>query len=549
MIPLPSGKRAGISNIRARYHALRLKRQVTPDTPHLELYDLVDIVTEPARHRQLPYHHHPNFHFSGHTLADLSRLGHWSEDDRRTFLEWLHQETQIRVIEQARNRIVSDDFPARECNYAYPERLYSRLRRQLESITLQRASAEQWRNTLRNLMQSGVRQEEISWSGALPYLTHQEQLGKVSISKQELVEQIDFSAIRLELTQELVSDKKCNLRFEEVPRFNALKELPAEQTLIGADEASVICYLDSLHAYRVGFIVPENRNADIHESPDWFVLDAVGNPVANPSSGAYRFADKSLAFEAATQHALRHAGLPVEFTPCSRYEHKTLCGGDDYREWLLTLPDYPISHFTAHYHARNLLLHFRTKQRCDVNGRRLLFIEEIQSDWHQSGAMHGYLNRWPGRIPPAPFRKEWLGMAVKMLLLHAADLDVDAIAWTAGVVQEAHYGKRMETIRRLYDQEIPRAMTRLCRSWQINLGLTRIRTREHRLQINRERDQWFITDLQGDPFKTPPLNSQREAIRVMAHHCKELVLEVPALFLDPTIKAQILDHGFPLFGE
>ncbi|MET0052229.1 MAG: hypothetical protein ABW095_14290 [Candidatus Thiodiazotropha sp.] len=549
MIPLPSGTRAGISNIRARYHALRLCRQVTRETPHQELYGLVDIVTDPAQDQPLPYHHHPDFRFSGHTLADLSRLRHWTDEDRRVFIDWLNQDNQIRHIEQARNRIVTDDFPLLERNFSYPERLYSRLRSKLARIPLQRASVNQWHNTLHNLKQQGVRDDEIRWSGLLPYLTRQEQLGRKSISRKELLDHIDFSVIRLELTQELVSDRTCDLHFVEVPQFNIQKNLKLERPLTWQNEKCAVRYVDTMHYYKVGFIKPTTPQPTGTRPVEWFILDTSDNPVSNPATGDYRFPDKSLAFQAASQHALQHVGVPVEHTPCRRYEHKTLCGGDDYREWLLTLPDYPISHFTGHYHARNLLLHFRTKQRLDLSGRRLLFIEEIQSDWHQSGAMHGYQNRWPGRIPPAPFRKEWIGMALKMLLMHAAELDVDGIAWTGGTIQESHYGKQMQAVRRLYDQEIPRFINRLCRDWQPDLGTTRIQTREPRLHISREMNKWFITDMQGGSFNTRPRYSQQEAIKVMARHCKQLVLEVPTLFLDSQIKNQIRDKGFPLFGE
>ncbi len=549
MIPLPSGTRAGISNIRARYHALRLSRQVTRETPHRDLYGLVDIVTDPGQDQPLPYHHHPDFRFSGHTLADLSRLRQWTNEDRRVFIQWLQQENQIRLIEQARNRIVSDDLPLLERSFSYPERLYSRLRGHLASIPMQRASAPQWRNTLLNLKQQGIREEEIRWSGVLTYLTHQEQLGRKSISRKDLLDHVDFSVIRLALTHELVSDRKCDLHFVEVPQFNIQKNLKLERPLTWQDEKCAVRYVDSMHYYKVGFIKPSTPQAPGTRPVEWFVLDTSDNPVSNPATGNYRFADKTLAFEAASLHALQHVGVPVEYTPCRRYEHKTLCGGEDYREWLLTLPDYPISHFTGHYQARNLLLHFRTKQRTNLSGQRLLFIEEIQSDWHQSGAMHGYQNRWPGRIPPAPFRKEWIGMALKMLLMHAAEQDMDGIAWTGGTIQESHYGRRMEPIRRLYDQEIPRFINRLCRAWQPDLGVSRIQTREPRMHISREMNKWFITDVRGGSFNTRPRYSQQEAIKVMARHCKQVVLEVPTLFLDSRIKARIRNSGFPLFGE
>jgi hypothetical protein len=38
----------------------------------------------------------------------------------------------------------------------------------------------------------------------------------------------------------------------------------------------------------------------------------------------------------------------------------------------------------------NVMVHIRTKDRIDSKGRKILFVEEIQSDWHQKGRKRGY---------------------------------------------------------------------------------------------------------------------------------------------------------------
>jgi hypothetical protein len=548
MIPLPSGKIVGISNIRARYHALRLNRNIDNSTPYHDLYDLIDIVADPDEHQELPYHYHPRYRFTGHTLAELPTLKSWSHEDHHTFAHWLLQENQVRLIEQARTRVVSEELPLVEQRYAYPDRLYSNLQRRVEALPMRRASLVQWRNTLRNMTRQGIREEEISWSGLLPFLARCEKHQRALISKQELLAIIDFSAIRLSLTNELMSENQCELEFLEIPQSSIQNSLQTGHKITGTDELYILRYVDLMHYYKVGFIKQLNRTGICSSKDQWFVLDTIGNPVNDPISHQPRFISKQKAFEAASRHALQHVGVPVEYSPCRRYEHKTLCGGDNYREWLVTLPDYPISHFTSHYHARNLLLHFRTKNRIDTKGRTLLFIEEIQSDWHQSGAMHGYQNRWPGSIPPAPFRKEWIGLALKLLLQHAAENDVDGIAWTRSQIQESHYQKQMAPVSRLYDVEIPGYLMRLCKPWGVAIESCLITTKEPRLHISRQMDKWFITDHKGG-FFTRPRYSQQEAIKVMARHCRQIELEVPVIFLNQQAKQQIRKRGFPLFGE
>ena len=546
MIALPSGRLAGITSIRARYHALRLNRVVSPETPLHELRRLVDIVKPPAAYQWLPGSH--TSVFSGYTLDELPGLSAWSLEDRKAFTQWIEQETQQREIEQARRRLVSDELPLVAREYVYPQRLYSGLQRRIEGLSLRRATPQQWRQTLLNLRRQGVREEELLWSGLLRFLEWQAQGGNGLIERTALLSAIDFSAIRLSLTNELASDQGGGLEFIEVPQSISLNRLGAIRKIAGPGEVSVLRYVDSLHYYKVGYLKRIVSELKTHNHLHWFALDTIGNLILPAQGEQPFFASKQEEFKSASRHALQHVGLPVAYSHCRRYEHKTLCGGSDYREWLLSLPDYPLSYFNSHYYERNLLLHFRTKTRSDLRNRRLLFIEEIQSDWHQSGAVLGYQNRWPGRLPPAPFSNSWVGLALKLILLHAADGGFDGIAWTRGEVQESHYLRSLVSVRRLYDEEIPRCLERLCRPWQVRLETTGIETKEPRLNISRQQDKWLVTDAKGR-FSTRPRSSQREAMQLMARHCRRIELEVPVLLFDECLRKGIMQQGFPLFGE
>jgi hypothetical protein len=82
-----------------------------------------------------------------------------------------------------------------------------------------------------------------------------------------------------------------------------------------------------------------------------------------------------------------------------------LPGGTNYRELLLTLPNpnqdayeqgliskserLSQEYHGTHYDEPNILAHVRFNER-EVNGKRVLFLEEIQSDWHQEGRKKGY---------------------------------------------------------------------------------------------------------------------------------------------------------------
>lgn len=109
----------------------------------------------------------------------------------------------------------------------------------------------------------------------------------------------------------------------------------------------------------------------------------------------------------------------------------TLPGGENYRELLLTIPDkgttrqaeefarqmyekYGTPTFrnmmtqdelakfdnlnntvqqysSAHFPQKNILAHLRVNDRVDADGKKMLLIEEVQSDWHQAGREKGYV--------------------------------------------------------------------------------------------------------------------------------------------------------------
>jgi hypothetical protein len=74
----------------------------------------------------------------------------------------------------------------------------------------------------------------------------------------------------------------------------------------------------------------------------------------------------------------------------TRYVEYQLPGGENYRELLLMWPDAKESYESLHFDEPNVLVHVRFNERKDAQDKRVLFIEEIQSDWHQAGRMKGY---------------------------------------------------------------------------------------------------------------------------------------------------------------
>ncbi len=67
---------------------------------------------------------------------------------------------------------------------------------------------------------------------------------------------------------------------------------------------------------------------------------------------------------------------------------------DSYRELLITLPPSlagnPTRAPSTHWDTEGVVAHARFMDKTDADGKRVLFIEEVQSDWHQKGRDQGY---------------------------------------------------------------------------------------------------------------------------------------------------------------
>lgn len=114
---------------------------------------------------------------------------------------------------------------------------------------------------------------------------------------------------------------------------------------------------------------------------------------------------------------------------------------------------------TGHFPDPNILVHVRFNERKDNDGRRVLFIEEVQSDWHQEGRKKGYRKpdneksmlqeiadsfdnerlRNPDGVPDAPFKQSWPLLAMKRMIRFAAENGFSRIAWTNGEQQATRY--------------------------------------------------------------------------------------------------------------
>ena len=243
--------------------------------------------------------------------------------------------------------------------------------------------------------------------------------------------------------------------------------------------------------------------------------------------------------DVAYETANRAAKQAIEQDTPTKFASYQLPGGENYRELLLTLPeqakketwewydpdsgeskqgfatqqeayddrpnigavvskveakDSPQNYRSNHFDQPNILAHVRFNERTDADGKKVLFIEEIQSDWHQSGRSRGYNRKATaeqvaievygrpyasldetaryavdsevegrnegtggaapsssGVVPDGPFKRtdEWAMLAFKRMVRWAAENGFDRIGWTTGAQQAERYdlSKQVSQIR------------------------------------------------------------------------------------------------------
>jgi hypothetical protein len=138
---------------------------------------------------------------------------------------------------------------------------------------------------------------------------------------------------------------------------------------------------------------------------------------------------------------------------------------------------------SSHFDQPNILAHLRVNDRVDADGKKMLLIEEVQSDWHQAGRDKGYaknvkdeiaaiqkqiddlgderdpitnqlvnekqwlelskqkdeLVKQTKGVPDAPFKDTWYQLALKRAIQHAAENGYERIGLTTGSQQAARF--------------------------------------------------------------------------------------------------------------
>ncbi|GIK48039.1 MAG: hypothetical protein BroJett013_07360 [Alphaproteobacteria bacterium] len=379
----------------------------------------------------------------------------------------------------------------------------SAVERAVESSRTTRAPGAQWWATISKT--PGVKKEELEWIGLEDFLNAQDG----PVSRDDVLAFVRANGVRVEETVLGETAADPDLQRQILPLIEERDRLENE-----------------LSAYQqMGVLTDEQRarTDEIHVR-----LRELQGPIFELGGAITR---------------AQHGGS------ATRWSQYTLPGGENYREVLLRLPNNivveqprsadPLEQVpfvtrnqtaqdfrSSHFDQPNILAHVRFNERVDAEGRRTLFIEEVQSDWHQAGRERGYdiptnvrilpwseaiayvaehfpdqqwtrsgqqsegfaaidvdtgksvLSVWgqnlPTRaeaeravraqsVPDAPFKNNaWAALSMKRMIRWAAENGFDQIAWTRGQHQIERFNLGRE-INRIYFNPETREFTALAR--------------------------------------------------------------------------------------
>ena len=245
-----------------------------------------------------------------------------------------------------------------------------------------------------------IKSEELEWSGLTQYLT-------------------DFDSHK----NELIAEHEKNIKNQEQIIINAEDESNFESIsrnandIISRDRAEIRALQSGNVTKQAVVDYLAANNIQVQE-----VIKGIEFSKAEKKDWEY-LTDKMRSFETrdkmTTKERERYDQLALKRAESEKLKFSKwqVPGGSNYRELLLTLPtkqriakvkttgepdseirisDESKTYRSAHWDEPNVLAHIRFNERTGPKGERILFIEELQSDWHQKGRKEGYTK---GGIP------------------------------------------------------------------------------------------------------------------------------------------------------
>lgn len=371
-----------------------------------------------------------------------------------------------------------------------------------------------------------VKLDEVKWIGLDDFLKGKKNVTREEVQQFIAANKVDIQEVTLGGAQPFDAQRLSELEAE----FKALKQHPIDDPSFGEDKYDEMIRLMNIR--------DQSTTETLYEAADQATRSAQrAQRQGNRITAEKYFREAELLNTRAEKLDLEGQGMsnPTKF---GKY---TLPGGENYREILLKLPEqnvqqeswkvfwpngnsvglyanenaakkaateiggtyeqapsvnlvtgYKSSHWGSNL---NVLAHIRVNDRVDADGKKMLLVEEVQSDWHQAGRDKGYasdvgpkvsdaeykrgvelqqrdvrgealtdaerqemqdiLRRHEAsipalKVPDAPMKDTWYQLALKRVLKYAADNGYERVGLTTGKTNAERFDLSKQVDELLY---------------------------------------------------------------------------------------------------
>ncbi len=261
------------------------------------------------------------------------------------------------IIHKSRNVVNTSQRNSTE-DSEYAPTFYSKMANEIDAIKTQKIGAA---SVVSYLKGKGVKDEEIKWSGIATFLE-----GKKSVTKEELQEFAKGSQLQIEektLSDDIIDDYLSHhwMGDQKFDDYNDFKKKMKDKAVDEGFQRREVKFKqdgDEWYAYVVDPLDDGEIEIGYAYTPEPYDIDRDGTP------GLTRWS-----------------------------EYKTP-GGSNYREILFKIPGSTYSNqaMNVHWGEKGVLAHARI-QDIDTPSGKTLFVDEIQSDWHNAGEKEGYADK------------------------------------------------------------------------------------------------------------------------------------------------------------
>lgn len=435
--------------------------------------------------------------------------------------------------------------------------LYSKLRRLIEQAPMESALGMQWHGWLEGQCRHGLSQIELDYSG-VHLLYGDDDYRLDSFGKQDLLDAI----------KELLSDVEIRIGKRPLPsviRFDAVNEPrldlhPQQKPVTPYDPAPVVTHQNAAYDFN---IVRVWRKDMLGQHDIWMVLNKDGRPWR---SRRFKFNYKPFfrSMDEAFEWCRSVARTIIPSTRTAwQYQVKwssvRLTGGDSYREWLIRLPHLHMDSVfrpDAHFALPNLLMHLRTSIYT-VGARKMLLIEELQSDYNQ--AIFTKERREGVAIEDNPFQTAWVELGLRVGVLLACRYGLEGVAVSSGSMHDIIYNRVNKGRATFYDVKVAKALQKLGRALSAEYTSASITAKTQHYEAISEtqtlpdgttRALWMLAPrfVGGRPINTV-FNSAREALDYKERVAESLIrATVPVIWMDAATRVKTYKDGLPVLG-